>query len=137
MPQAHHDLAPDNGAEVEESARRALCAYRSRSRLNLSSQAKVRSTRIRNAWMAALKKRLRPRFGVLRLRGFSLILGIRPALKMHVRLCAESKPPSRLREAPLRSSPTCLATCFKALRPCGNRTMSVSLTGATGTGAQT
>src|SRR5438128_12526865 len=26
MPQAHHDLAPDNGAEVEESARRALCA---------------------------------------------------------------------------------------------------------------
>src|SRR2546427_5455985 len=26
MPQAHHDLAPDNGAEVEESARRAQCA---------------------------------------------------------------------------------------------------------------
>src|SRR5436853_573590 len=36
--------------------------------------------------MAALKKRLRPRFAVLRLRGFSLILGIRPALKIHFRL---------------------------------------------------
>jgi hypothetical protein len=43
-------------------------------RLNLSSHAKVRSTRIRNAWMALLKERLRPRFGVLRLRGFSGIL---------------------------------------------------------------
>jgi hypothetical protein len=28
-----------------------------------------------------------------------------------------------------RSNPTCLATCFKACRPCGNSTMSVSLTG--------
>ena len=39
---------------------------------NLSSHAKVRSTRILNAWMASLKKRLRPRLGVLQLRGFSL-----------------------------------------------------------------
>ena len=46
--------------------------------------------------MAALKRRLRPRFVVLRLRGFSLIFGMSPALKMHFRLCAESKPPSRL-----------------------------------------
>jgi hypothetical protein len=37
----------------------------------------VRSTRIRNAWMAALNSRLRPRLVVLRLRGFSLMLGIR------------------------------------------------------------
>src|SRR6266568_5798453 len=41
--------------------------------------------------MAALNKRLRPRFGRLRLRGFSLMLGIRPALKMHLRLAMESK----------------------------------------------
>src|SRR5882724_2524314 len=58
---------------------------RSNNRLNLSSQAKVRSTRIRNVWMAALKKRLRPRFVVLRLRGFSLMLGIMPALKRTIR----------------------------------------------------
>src|SRR5206468_3363962 len=56
---------------------------RSSNRLNLSSQAKVRSTRIRNAWMAALKSRLRPRLVVLRFRGFSLMFGIRPALKLH------------------------------------------------------
>ena len=29
----------------------------------------------------------------------------------------------------------CLAICFKACSPCGNSTMFVSLTGATGTGA--
>src|SRR5262249_49551533 len=55
---------------------------RSSSRLNLSSHAKVRSTRIRNAWIASLKKRFRPRFVRLRLRGFSGMLGIKPALKM-------------------------------------------------------
>ena len=37
---------------------------RRRSRLNLSSHAKVRSTRLLNAWMASLKKRLRPRGGL-------------------------------------------------------------------------
>jgi len=37
----------------------------------------------------------------------------------------------------LRSTPTSLATCFNAFRPSGNSTMSVSLTGATGTGAKT
>jgi hypothetical protein len=57
-------------------------AKRSNSRLNLSAQAKVRSTRIRNVWMVALKRRLRPRLVVLRLGGFSLMLGIRLALKM-------------------------------------------------------
>src|SRR5215468_3715926 len=50
----------------------------------------------------------------LRLRGFSLMLGIIPALKIALRLALESKPPSRLRYAPLRSSPTSLATCFNA-----------------------
>src|SRR5712692_10701800 len=55
---------------------------RSSSRLNLSSHAKVRSTRILNAWMASLKKRVRPRLVVLRLRGFSGMLGMRPALKI-------------------------------------------------------
>src|SRR5712691_6081230 len=34
---------------------------RSSSRLNLSSHANVRSTRMRNAWIAALNSRLRPR----------------------------------------------------------------------------
>src|SRR6266853_1782192 len=48
---------------------------RSRSRLHLSSRAKVRSTRIRNAWMAALNQRFRPRLGCLRFRGFSGMLG--------------------------------------------------------------
>src|SRR2546427_1691162 len=55
---------------------------RSSSRLNLSSHANVRSTRRRNAWIAALHSRLRPRLVPLRLRGFSLMLGIRSALKM-------------------------------------------------------
>jgi hypothetical protein len=58
---------------------------------------KVRSTRLLNAWMAALKNRFRPRLVRLRLRGFSVILGIMPALKMHLRLCVESKPASRFR----------------------------------------
>src|SRR5439155_15928026 len=34
---------------------------RSSNRLNLSSHAKVRSTRMRNAWIASLNSRLRPR----------------------------------------------------------------------------
>ena len=45
----------------------------------------------------ALMDGVRAGFGVLRLRGFSLILGTMLALKMHFRLCAESQPPSRLR----------------------------------------
>src|SRR5712691_3430094 len=48
---------------------------RSNNRLNLSSHAKVRSTRILKAWMVSLKNRLRPRLGRLRLRGFSGMLG--------------------------------------------------------------
>jgi hypothetical protein len=40
---------------------------------NFSSEAKIGSTQSRNEWMAASNKRLRPRFGVFRLRGFSLI----------------------------------------------------------------
>src|SRR5215831_15536347 len=110
---------------------------RSNNRLNLSSHAKVRSTCIRKAWIIALNNRLRPRLGRLRLRGFSLMLGIMPALNMHVRFALESKPPSRLTEAPLRSNPTSLATRFNAFRPLGNSTISVSCTGATGTGANT
>jgi hypothetical protein len=46
-----------------------LNSKRNRSRLNLSSHAKVRSTQRRNERMAALDKRFRPRFGVFRLRG--------------------------------------------------------------------
>src|SRR3984893_10187278 len=49
--------------------------------------------------MAASNKRFRPRFGVFRLRGFSLMFGMRPALKMALRLCRESNPPSRLMRA--------------------------------------
>jgi hypothetical protein len=47
--------------------------------------------------MAALNNRFRPRFGVFRLRGFSLTSGTSPALKIALRLCLESNPPSRLR----------------------------------------
>src|SRR5262245_46273576 len=39
---------------------------------------------------------LAPGLGRLRLRGFSLMLGIIPALTMHLRCALESKPPSRL-----------------------------------------
>ena len=54
--------------------------------LNLSSHAKVRSTHSRNEWMAALNNRFRPRFGVFRLRGFSLMFGMSLALKIALRL---------------------------------------------------
>ena len=108
-----------------------------RRRLNVSSHAKVRSPRARKAWMASLPNRIHPRFVRLRFRGFSVILGIMPAWKMRVRLCAESKPPSRVREALLRSNPTLWATFFKAYRLSGHRTLSVSLPGATGRGAST
>jgi len=63
-------------------------------RLNLSSQANVRSTRVLNAWMASLNNRFRPRFVVFRWRGFSLMFGIMPALKTIFRLCLESNPAS-------------------------------------------
>src|SRR5439155_6638557 len=85
-------------------------------RLHLSSHANVRSTRSRKAWIAALNSRLRPRLGVLRLRKFSLIFGIIPALKIALRFDFESKPPSRLRYAPLRPKPVSLATRFKAFK---------------------
>src|SRR3954453_13341538 len=80
--------------------RGCLNSKRNSNRLNLSSHAKVRSTHSRNEWMAALNNRLRPRFGVLRLRGFSLTLGTSPALKIALRLRLESNPPSRLRYEP-------------------------------------
>src|SRR5713101_3988791 len=54
-------------------------------RLHLSSHANVRSTRSRNAWIAALNSRVRPRLVALRLRGFSLMFGIIPALKIALR----------------------------------------------------
>jgi hypothetical protein len=41
------------------------------------------------------------------------------------------------REAPRRSTPTCLATCFQPCRLWGRRGMSVVCTGATGPGANT
>ncbi len=101
----------------------------------MASHVKVRSTRILKAWMVSLHNRLRPRVVVVRLRGCSLRLGLIPAWKMPCRLCAASKPPSRLREAPLRSHPTLLAIGCKGFHPVGTRTRSVSLTGATGRGA--
>jgi hypothetical protein len=42
--------------------------------------------------MAALNKRFRPRFGVFRLSGLSLMFGISPALKIALRLGLESNP---------------------------------------------
>src|SRR5580692_6565221 len=50
--------------------------------------------------MAALNNRFRPRFGISRLRGFSLMFGMSHALKIALRLYLESKPPSRLRYEP-------------------------------------
>jgi len=44
--------------------------------------AKVRSMHSRNEWTAALNNRFRPRFGVFRLRGFSLMFGTSPTLKV-------------------------------------------------------
>src|SRR4030095_1064242 len=87
--------------------------------------------------MAALHHRLRPRLGGLRLRGGSVLLGIIPAWTMPVRLALAATPPSRLTAAPLRAHPTSLATCCKAFRPWGHKTMAVSLPGATGRGAHT
>ena len=58
--------------------------------MNLSSHANVRSTRSRNRWIAGLNNRLRPRLVVLRLRGFSLMFGMKwlqvlgPAEMTHV-----------------------------------------------------
>ena len=48
---------------------------RNSSRLNLSSHAKVRSTRMRNAWMAALKKPLAPALGRLAVAGILWDIG--------------------------------------------------------------
>ena len=105
--------------------------------MNLSSHANVRSTRSRKTWIAALNSRLRPRLGVLRLREFSVMFGIIPALKIAWRFDLESNPPSRLSYAPSNTNPVSLATRFKAFNPCGNNTVSASFTGATGRGANT
>jgi hypothetical protein len=59
-----------------------LNSKRNSNRLNLSFHAKVRFTHRRNEWMAALNNRFRPRFGVFRLRGYSLMFGMSPALVM-------------------------------------------------------
>src|SRR2546430_10003942 len=50
----------------------------------------------RSLYSTSSKKRLRPRLGFFRLRGFSLIFGFIPALKIHLRLALLSKPTSRL-----------------------------------------
>ena len=78
-----------------------MCSNRSSSRLNLSSHAKVRSTRVLRAWMAALKNRLRPRLVRLRLRGIlcdvgdharienarAIVRGIKARVKIEIRTC--------------------------------------------------
>ena len=71
------------------------------------------------------------------MRGFSLMFGMRPALKMALRLCLESNPPSRLRYEPSIFRSVSLAMPFKAFNPSGRSTVSVSFTGATGSGAST
>ena len=43
--------------------------------MNLSSHAKVRSTRIRNAWMAALNKPFTPALGALAVAGILFDIG--------------------------------------------------------------
>ncbi len=52
----------------------------------------------------------RPRFGVFRLRGFSLIFGTSPQLKMILRLTRLSKPASKLRGTRSKLSPTARVT---------------------------
>jgi hypothetical protein len=69
--------------------------------------------------MTALNNRFRPRFGIFRLRGFSLTFGASPALKIALRLCLESNPPSRLRYEPSIFRSVNLATRFKAFSPSG------------------
>src|SRR3979409_1206059 len=67
--------------------------------------------------MAALNNRFRPRFGVCRLREFSLMFGMSPALKIALRLRLESNPPSRLRYELSIFRPVSLATRFRVLNP--------------------
>src|SRR3954467_4448952 len=66
-----------------------------------------------------------------------LDVGNQPALKIALRLCLESNPPSRLRYEPSIFRSVSLATRFKAFNPSGRSTVSASLTGATGSGANT
>jgi hypothetical protein len=104
------------------------------SRLHVSSHVQVRSTRVLHAWIASWNNRFRPRFVVFRWRGFSVMFGIIPAVKLIFRLCVASNPASRLRSAPLRTKPALWATFFHAFRPSGSSTLSSSFTGATGQG---
>src|SRR5438270_2144598 len=84
----------------------------------------------RSWYSTSSKKRLRPRFGFFRLRGFSLIFGFIPALKIDLRLALLSKPASRLSTAPVNFRPTARATRLRSFSPSGNSTISTSLTGA-------
>src|SRR6266852_5950969 len=84
-----------------------MYSKRRSNRLNLSSHANVRSTRSRNAWIAALNSRLRPRLVALRLRGFSLMFGIIPALKIALRFALASNPPSRAAPGKFESKRFC------------------------------
>jgi hypothetical protein len=79
-------------------------------------RAGVRSTHSRNEW-AALNNRFRPRFWVFRLRGFSLMFGMSPTLKIALRLCLELNPPSRLRYEPSIFRSVSLAARFRVLGP--------------------
>jgi hypothetical protein len=87
--------------------------------------------------MASSNNRLRPRLVFWRLRGFSVMFGIMPALKTIFRLYVESNPASRLRYAPANTTPVMFAMRFNAFRPSGSSTISVSFTGATGKGERT
>lgn len=65
------------------------------------------------------------------------MLGFIPALKMHLRLALLSKPASRLRVEPLRTSPASAATRLRSLIPSGSKAMSDSLIGAIVNGDRT
>ena len=92
---------------------------RKSNRLNLSFQAKVRSMVNRSLYSTASKKRLRPRFGFFRFRGFSLIFGFMPALKTPLRLALLSKPASRFNTAPANLRSASRATCLRSFNPSG------------------
>ena len=109
---------------------------RSSSRLNLSSHAKVRSTRRRNAWMAALNNRCARAwwFAVARIfvdvrdharieNALAIVRGIKAAIEVEL--------------GASQVQPDLLGHLLQGVQTLGKSTMSVSLTGATGTGAKT
>ena len=98
---------------------------------------KVRSTRIRNAWMAALNNLFPPVVEALAVTGILWNIGDQARIEDALPIVCRIKTAIEIEIGTSEVQPDLFGHFLQRCKLSGNSTMSVALTGATGTGAKT